>query len=125
MLDAFVSGIDPDMATSADWPRFHGLTEPYGTPTFPMGPISLAKLRTYARSDLPDGAKTPKERALRGLLQDYRAVMATDARDKLFALLSLADRTKSPFTVDASAAAALSPNYQLSPRSSISALHAS
>ncbi|KAK1751026.1 heterokaryon incompatibility protein-domain-containing protein [Echria macrotheca] len=68
------------------------------TSTIPLAPVHLVKVRVYARGDLPDGAKTPKKYGLRGLITTHRAAAATDPRDKVFALISLADPTKAPLT---------------------------
>ena len=79
----------------------------------PLAAVNLVKLRAYARSGLANGALTPRIFTLRALLHDYRYTCATDPRDKIFAMLSMVDRTKAPFS-NPPAAGALAPNYPLS-----------
>ncbi|KAK4161787.1 heterokaryon incompatibility protein-domain-containing protein [Cladorrhinum sp. PSN259] len=81
--------------------------------SIPLAAVNLVKLRAYARFDLADGALTPAIFSLSAFLNHYRSTSATDPRDKIFALLSMADRTKEPFS-DPNAASALAPNYRLS-----------
>jgi len=83
---------------SPEWPRFHRLAEPHGIVTFPLAAAGLAKLRAYSRGLVADDkSQTPTNHALRALLEDYRATVASDPRDKLFAFYALADHSKEPF----------------------------
>ncbi|KAK3386035.1 heterokaryon incompatibility protein-domain-containing protein [Podospora didyma] len=99
-----------DLAASVS--LFRRLAEWHGVDSFPTGPVALVKLRSYSRSDRLDEARTPAFFALRALLVDHRGAQATDPRDKLFAPLGLANRTKPPFLEPVVAAGALAPNYQ-------------
>ncbi|KAK5659430.1 hypothetical protein OQA88_631 [Cercophora sp. LCS_1] len=66
--------------------------------TLPLAGPQLVKVRAYSRAGVLDGARTPKHLGLRSWLTSHRATAATDPRDKVFALLSLADPTKAPLT---------------------------
>lgn len=93
MLSSWVD--DPTLAE-----RFRGFPSNKGPrlSTIPFAAVHLVKLRAYARSDLADGAPTLRLFSLRALLNGYRSTSATHPRDKVFAMLSMADRTKMLFS---------------------------
>ncbi|KFA56422.1 hypothetical protein S40293_05070 [Stachybotrys chartarum IBT 40293] len=102
------------MPGSPETSKFERMLVPEASESvLPIAAASLVKIRTYARFDVQDGRVTPKVFSLYSLLECFRSSVATDPRDKIFALLSIADRTKAPFA-DPSASIILSPDYKLS-----------
>ncbi|KAH7303075.1 heterokaryon incompatibility protein-domain-containing protein [Stachybotrys elegans] len=101
------------MPGSPDTSKFERMLVPEASESvLPVAAVNLVKIRTYARFDVQYGGVTPKVFGLYGLLECFRSTVATDPRDKIFALLSIADRTKAPFA-DPSASIILSPDYKL------------
>ncbi|KAK4184540.1 heterokaryon incompatibility protein-domain-containing protein [Podospora australis] len=104
------SWVDAELAK-----RFRGLLDNKDPrlSTIPLAAANVVKLRAYARGHNAENSLTPKTFSLRSLLNEYRSTSATDPRDKVFAMLSMANRSKPPFTI-AGAGVTLAPNYQLS-----------
>ncbi|CAO2657858.1 Nn.00g071180.m01.CDS01 [Neocucurbitaria sp. VM-36] len=73
-----------------------------------ISPVYLNETRLAISSSAQDAARPPP---LRMLLDKHRFSMSSDPRDKVYALLGLADRSVSPFRTQPNA---LTPNYNLS-----------